>query len=650
MSTQITVAVGANGEVLSALALRDGARADRLDSEATKKQARQAAVDKLDDDTNGRENKLGKYDPSRDPAAFARKKREQVKGQFGGVNIQYQHFPLTEDNATLRDGNYMRVKFRGIEIKEDGSGNETSQLSPETVELQLIRNNNVVEFNVDRPAGYKTTSDWDSQDVYGEFPYYMGFGDWPAYEGLAAYWQEGFNGRSISSHVINDENTRQYWIAAPYESRWGTFNTDRMDSIDSSSVITVWQDCPEEADLYNSNERVNGRAILYFDGKYQFDRDYSQRFNSEFDPVEELFLLPYTKDLFFIFVVYTDYNVGSYSGCLVTGTTVSNSTDTTYPLASGLGAHFGPATATATSYARGKPFYQIPPGYDFPDNDLSSLPTGVDYRPVITDAGADKIQQTYLYKVENGKVIAMTVPTELRTFAASLQTDLRNAKVPRTDTNSDRQYAGYEQTCYYWERNYFPQITRTATRSNSNTCAAPATFLSISLLESQMIEGRKYLDSEQRERSLARGYGFGRISTDNHFESPYIDVTLKSFFDDTYFTPMVYQYITGNGIASMAYNIGELGMWNDPETGAPLVLDVFIDFDGRDKVRSTTSGTKPARVDLAHQDDYTEWVDAPQLKNSTHRCWNWNRPDMCWDKLRELGIPTSVLGTRPAKP
>ena len=37
MATQITVAVGANGEVLSALQMREGARADRLDSEATRK-------------------------------------------------------------------------------------------------------------------------------------------------------------------------------------------------------------------------------------------------------------------------------------------------------------------------------------------------------------------------------------------------------------------------------------------------------------------------------------------------------------------------------------------------------------------------------------------------------------------------------------
>ena len=40
MATHITVAVGANGEALAAKGMRDGARADRLDTEATTKQAK----------------------------------------------------------------------------------------------------------------------------------------------------------------------------------------------------------------------------------------------------------------------------------------------------------------------------------------------------------------------------------------------------------------------------------------------------------------------------------------------------------------------------------------------------------------------------------------------------------------------------------
>ena len=50
MATQITVAVGANGEVLAAASMRQGARADRLDTEATLKQAKQAAFETADDD------------------------------------------------------------------------------------------------------------------------------------------------------------------------------------------------------------------------------------------------------------------------------------------------------------------------------------------------------------------------------------------------------------------------------------------------------------------------------------------------------------------------------------------------------------------------------------------------------------------------
>lgn len=652
MATKITVAVGANGEVLNALALRDGARADRLDSEATKKQARQAAIEKLDDDTNGRENKLNKGGIGRDPAAFARKKRDDVKGQFAGLNIQYLHFPLTEENAALKDGNYMRIKFRGIKTEEDGSGNKTSELSPEIVELRLVRNNNVAEFNIERPSGYKFSSDWDTRDEYGEMPLYMGFGGWPAYEGVDAYWQEGFNGRSISAHIINDDNYREYWIAVAFGSRWETFDDDRMDAVDNSSGITIWQDFPDYARLYSANEDVNGRRPVSSGGQLYVDRDYSPYTNSRYDPIEELFLLPYTEELFFAFVVYTDYNVGSYSGFTVNGTATSSSTDDKYPKL-GMNSSFDGHTATAmeTSYTRGKPVYQIPPGYEYRDYDLNALlPTGSAH-PTITNTGANKIQQTYLYKIENGKVTAIPVPNELRAFAASLQTDLRNATVPLSGTNMKAQIAGYRQTVFYYEDQFLnPFIVRNAYKTDTNSCAAVQTRLAFIALKSEMIAGRKYLDHEQRARSLAKGYGFGRISTDNHFESSYIDTPLKSFFDDNYFTPMVYQYITGMGFPSMNYSQAALGLWIDPETDSTFTLSAYVDFDGYGKVRSTTGEGKPVRVDQSYQNDYTEWVDAPQLKNATHRCWNWNRPDMCWDKLRELGVPVSVLGTRPPKP
>ena len=110
--------------------------------------------------------------------------------------------------------------------------------------------------------------------------------------------------------------------------------------------------------------------------------------------------------MFFAFVVYTDYNVGTYYGFYSTGTVTSNLTDLTYPQPGGLGASFGPATATETTYSKGPPSYRLPIGYEFPGYDHNSGAVGTfDLRPKINDVGANKIQQTYLYKIENLSLI-----------------------------------------------------------------------------------------------------------------------------------------------------------------------------------------------------------------------------------------------------
>ena len=150
MATHITVAVGANGEVLASKAMQDGARADRLDTETTTKQAKKAAIEKLDDDSSGRENKLGKYGPSRDPAAFARKK--EGYGEFVGVNIYYQYFPLVNEWQAYYDHAFLTLNVRGIKV-EDGVGS----LIPyeERTEIKLTRNIWTETFALPVPDGYE---------------------------------------------------------------------------------------------------------------------------------------------------------------------------------------------------------------------------------------------------------------------------------------------------------------------------------------------------------------------------------------------------------------------------------------------------------------------------------------------------------------
>ena len=161
---------------------------------------------------------------------------------------------------------------------------------------------------------------------------------------------------------------------------------------------------------------------------------------------------------------------------------------------------------------------------------------------------------------------------------------------------------------------------------------------------------RKYQDAEQRERSICKGYGFGKISTVNHFETPYIESNSRGFYDDKFFTPMVYQYLQGSAFPSANYGRGGEALPIDPDTGATLQLNEYIDYDGNGNLRATT--VKPSRIDLADtaNNGWGEWKLAIQLRGSTHRCWNWGRPDICWDALNGLGFPTKVIGTRPANP
>jgi hypothetical protein len=149
---------------------------------------------------------------------------------------------------------------------------------------------------------------------------------------------------------------------------------------------------------------------------------------------------------------------------------------------------------------------------------------------------------------------------------------------------------------------------------------------------------RKYLDDQAMARSIAKGFGIGRLSTGNHFESPYVQYNnnSNSFTDDYYFTPIVYEYLKGAASPSVLYSSAKpLG----------VVPSRFVDYDGNDKIRFSTQ--QPVTVTAKHSGPYEPWQEAPSLKNSTHRCWNWDKPGHCWDELRALGFGPDLIGERP---
>ena len=79
----------------------------------------------------------------------------------------------------------------------------------------------------------------------------------------------------------------------------------------------------------------------------------------------------------------------------------------------------------------------------------------------------------------------------------------------------------------------------------------------------------------------------------------------------------------------------------------PVEVNLFVDHNGYDKVRFTNK--QPAALNVA-ETITGDWQKEPAFEYSTHQCWNWNRPDICWDELNSLGFGPDLIGERPAKP
>ena len=650
MATQITVAVGANGEVLAAADMRDAARADRLDTEATRKQAKQAAFETADDDAPGRDNPKDKSGKTRDPAAHARKKKEeQLFSQFAGLRITYDHFPFYGSFNDAAGAKYMRLNFRGIQVNED----QTTVLK-DTVELNLIRNYNCAEFALDIPTGYGPSpmgvpTRWGNDNTYYSLQY------WPCEWSTTIYAPIGFSDFAVRSSLVRDSD---YWIyrTSPdpgwYEPEtWKMQANDSDVAISMNGIIGVYDpDKYIETNRPSSTEisaNVAARQSTYTDSQITGWIDHDR------DPIHETFLLPFTGEKCFVLVIYTDYNVATRAFVFCKGN-VKAEDFIEYGTPGSIYEYLGPSHSTKVTYTRNKPVYSFPEGYEFPDFDFDnlSLLNGVSSpQAKITDAGADKIQQIYLYTLENGELTEVTdIPDKLRETASNLSPSYRNEYANNCDLPiPNTEFASYIETGYFNLDTGFPNYSRELTGGPGNfSWLQPDLRFTLRCVEDEIEEQRKYNDVPTRERSIAKGYGFGELHTDNHFASVYIDSTRRSFYDDKFFTPMVYKYLAGNAAPSMQYSRAATSMPIDPDTGQPLVLSTYVDNSGAN-VRFTS--VRPVTIDQPHNpSDYSFYTTVPGFIQATHRCWNWNRPDMCWDELKKLGFGPNLIGTRPPNP
>ena len=410
MTTKITVAVGPNGEALNSKALRDGSRADRLETESTTKQAKQFVAGEVDKLTQGRDNPDSKYKPSRDPAAFARKKKEEgvTPGQFCGLKIEFEHFPLFGLWSQKRNASYMNIRVNGITPQGD--------LLPEVTNIELKRNLVTDTFNSPTPDGYVPESMFTSGYTPGNGPW--GFCNWPIGIGNGTgvldiqlgntyYGLENFSDYAVlNGGQINADLT---FSPTAYNDgdNFQPITTRCMGAIGASTSYTMyaevfgprqfsWQSPPEGypplAD--NPNTYVNGRTD---------DDDTTEGYgNYHQDPVHELFMLPFTGNKCFLLVIYTDYMIQtrSFSKQVSTVTTapafnyvVDPDTDPK------------PMTTNVIDYKRFEPDYNLPEGYEIEGLGFPGDPIAENQcKAKVTEAGANKIQTIKLYSINDGVI------------------------------------------------------------------------------------------------------------------------------------------------------------------------------------------------------------------------------------------------------
>ena len=114
MSTEITVVVGADSLLKRDKSTRNARRRDRLDSEALRSQVKDKAEE--EDKSKGFNNKQNEYDPSRDPAAHARKKKDASVGGFTTCNISQIYNLETSTGANDFGGGGFSVSYTHLTL------------------------------------------------------------------------------------------------------------------------------------------------------------------------------------------------------------------------------------------------------------------------------------------------------------------------------------------------------------------------------------------------------------------------------------------------------------------------------------------------------------------------------------------------------
>ena len=664
MSTEITVVVGADSLLKRDQSTRNARRRDRLDSEALRDQVKTKAEE--EDKSKGFNNKKDEYDPSRDPAAHARKKSDVSVGGFTTCFISqlYHKESYTGDvDFYGRGGNWSGGKFMDIKIKaikEDGTfGNE--------VEFTFNRNRLDPTFYVDQ-----SDLGVNVRDLYDFFhPEFAGGGARLPYSPYdLPSWNEGYGldvqrwkGQAFGpSQSTETPRPGCYMIVDNEVQHWdGTINYEPL-------PLSVWPGGPSTFEHYSSFGE---------DFDFAFENNSSRNQNRYFslgspqdiqntlgrpgfdDPGYQLFMLPLNDNHAYLVFLFTDVafsfrGFAKYRGTMspeigVEGTPpMQGWNDTVY---------YG---LDGTRKCE-PPVYYYPTGFKFENNGVQ-----------LNDEALSKIQQVKIVELKDGvaKIISDDkISASLKRSITVLMPLDAEAKQIYTNKASNFFSSGVFAR-FFWDyaENYAGPMGSVTGDTDDNVVYRETVIDWYALNnikyggfdESGMIS-TMYVANRARERSLAKGYGFGYLETSNHFDSVYVEnYGLSDPFNpesgylanDVIFTPAVYAYFSGLATPSIGYDVAYSGIesylsFTDPDAAPKRFIS--IDYTTKEVSSIEDPGSLYAWDVLTPVD--SSLVSTPQempiFKRASHYAWNWDNPEFCWQRLINMGFTAAMIGPKP---
>ena len=660
MSTEITVVVGADSLLKRDKSTRNARRRDRLDSEALRSQVKDKAEE--EDKSKGFNNKQNEYDPSRDPAAHARKKKDASVGGFTTCNISQIYNLETSTGANdfggggfWSGGKFMDIKVKAI--KEDGTfGNEVeftfnrNRLNPIFYVSQSDLGVNVSDLELffiqtlyDKPPNRT-----EYEDIYYTISYQR------PYDDLRFGPTQSTVTPTPGTYLRLDDG---YYQSIHSDPSLGLIPNSEFPG--SPAEFEHYISFGERFDFNETNFDRYSNDNRYLSLGSPADIQGTMNRPGYLDPAYQTYMLPLNSNhayLVFLYadVVFTFRAFAKYHGTLsreinVEGPPPQYDNKENYYV--GLG-----GTAKCK-----QPEYFYPSGLEITDGQVR-----------LSDKALNKIQEVKIVELKDGVATIISdekIPQLLRQRIISMMPVSDEIKLS-LDTESYFFGSGRKQVMFWdYQNNSTGPCDTTVYATDDNVVykEEKLPWFDLNSLKPYKQDGYTlrpaYTYNKARERSLAKGYGFGYLQTNNHFDSVYVDSLGYPFSpdssymaNDTVFSPAIYSFLSQVATPSTSYAVtydgilGHLGLIGAPEASPKR----FISIDHATKEVSSiklpsslgdVSIFEPVDSKLASASE-----KIPIFQRATHYAWNWDNPEFCWQQLINMGFTAAMIGPKPENP